>query len=94
MTNNQNQKTLEQLIGAAAEHLPDGWEIRIEVQHEYGEVIVTRPDGTEVPMQDGESDIREQFKNAGLLIRDEIMADTVLPNENIALAKVKGVEIV
>jgi hypothetical protein len=75
--------TLEQLIEAAAEHLPDGWEIRIEVQHEYGEVIVTRPDGTEVQMQDGESDIREQFKNAGLLIRDELAADAKPSNNRI-----------
>lgn len=74
-------KSLEQLIEMAAENLPEDWEIRIEVQHEYGAVIVTRPDGTEVYVSDGENSIREQFRDAGLLIRDEIAADRLLrPN--------------
>lgn len=69
---------IEQLIDSAAENLPELWEIRIVVQREYAEVIVTRPDGSDVPMQDGESDMREQFRNALCLIRDELEADKML----------------
>ena len=71
-------KSLEQLIDLAAENIPEGWEVRIEVSTGYGEVIVTRPNGSEVPMSDGESDIREQFRDAAILIRDEIEADRLL----------------
>jgi hypothetical protein len=71
-------KTLEELINQAAEVLPDWWEIRIEVQQGYGQAIVTRPDGTEVQMSDGENDIREQFRDALGLVRDELEADKLL----------------
>jgi hypothetical protein len=71
-------KSLEQLIDSAAENLPAEWEIRIDVQREYGEVIVTRPDGSECPMADGENDMREQFRDALCLIRDELEADRLL----------------
>lgn len=71
-------KTLEQLINQAAEVLPDWWELRIEVQQGYGQVIVTRPDGSEVQMSDGENDIREQFRDALTLVRDELEADKLL----------------
>lgn len=71
-------KSLEQLIDSAAENLPPDWKIRIEVQREYGEVIVTRPDGSECPMSDGENDMREQFRDSLCLIRDELEADRLL----------------
>lgn len=69
------------MIERAAETLPEDWEVRIDVQRGYGEVIVTRPDGTEVPMQDGESDIARQFQNASILIRDELEAGKMTPDQ-------------
>ena len=70
--------SLEKLIDKAAQNLPAEWEIRIEVQAGYGEVIVNRPDGTDCPMSDGENDMREQFRDALNLIRDEIEADRLM----------------
>ncbi|MDE2102940.1 MAG: hypothetical protein KGL39_37195, partial [Patescibacteria group bacterium] len=63
--------SIEQLIDEAAESLPQGWSIRIEVENGCGEVITERPDGSTVFMADGESDIREQFRSARRLIHDE-----------------------
>ena len=70
--------SLEQLIDDAAENLPEGWSIRIEVENGCGEVIAERPDGSTVMMADGESDICEQFRNACILIRDELEADRLM----------------
>jgi hypothetical protein len=71
-------KSLEQLIDVAAQNLPPDWEIRIEVQADYGQVIVNRPDGTDCPMADGKNDIREQFRDAIALVRDEVEAGRLL----------------
>lgn len=76
-----SRQSLEQLIEAAAEKLPEGWTVAIEVQKGYGEVMVTRPDGTGVGMSDGEMTISEQFAFASIFIRDEIQADEISQNE-------------
>lgn len=66
---------LEKLIDAAVENLPEGWIIRIKVENGYSEVATETPEGSTVTMEDGESDICEQFRNACQLIRDELEAE-------------------
>jgi len=72
---------IESLIESAAEHLPYGWEIRIHVEKGSGLVIAVRPDGSEVAMCDGESDIAEQFRLAMCLAEDETAADLMANDE-------------
>ena len=67
--------TLDQLINTAAEKLPEDWEINIEVQQGYGEVIVTRPNGDQVHMHEDDTTLTQQFANALRLIHDELEAD-------------------
>ena len=63
---------LEQLIERAAKDLPEDWQITIQVEKGSGSVIVTRPVKSDVHMDDGESDIEEQFSYALELVRDEM----------------------
>ncbi len=67
--------TLMGRIEHAAEHLPDGWEIRIEVEQGSALVRVIRPDKTDIIIDDGESDICECFRDACIVARDECAAD-------------------
>lgn len=66
---------LDQEIEKAAEHLPDGWAIRIEVEKGYGGVVAIRPDGYEVAIEDGELDITEQFRAALQLALEDSYED-------------------
>lgn len=68
-------KSLEELIEDTCESLPEGWAIQIYAEQGSGYVTVIRPDESEVHMSDGESDIREQYRNALCLVQDEIAAD-------------------
>lgn len=65
-------QSLNDELDYAAEHLPEGWSIRIDVERGVGSVTAIRPDGTEVDMHDGESDLSEQFRTAIRLAYDEI----------------------
>lgn len=77
--------TLEQRIESACEHLPEGWRIRIDIENGSGTVTAIRPDDTEAPMGDGESDLEEQVRDACLLARDEIAADKLsLENKKVS----------
>lgn len=66
---------LEQALEHAAEHLPDGWQIKIEVEKGAGWVTAIRPDETEVGMSDAEDDFSDQVVNAIRLAHDELAAD-------------------
>lgn len=70
-------KTLEELIELAAETLPEGWMTEVHAESCSGFVKAIRPDQTEVIMDDGESDITEQFRNAMILADEETKADTL-----------------
>jgi hypothetical protein len=83
--------TLEQRIESACEQLPEGWRIRIDIEKHSGTVTAIRPDDTEVPMGDGESDLEEQVRDAGLLARDEIAADKLsLENDQAEASGARG----
>jgi hypothetical protein len=60
------------MIERAAIDIPEDWQIAIQVEKGSGSVIVTRPDQSEVHMDDGESDIEDQFSYALELVRDEV----------------------
>ena len=68
--------TLEKRIESACEYLPEGWRIRIDIERDAADVTAIRPDGSEVPMSDGERDIEEQLTDAICLARDETSANT------------------
>lgn len=55
---------LEQLIERAAELLPAGWSIRIEVENGAAWVEAIRPDESTVHMDDGETDLVEMVNAA------------------------------
>lgn len=71
---------LEQRIEHACEHLPEGWQIRIDMENGYAGVVAIRPDESEVFLGDGETDINEQVRDAFLLARDETAADSMSNN--------------
>jgi hypothetical protein len=66
--------TLEQAIEHAAEHLPDGWVVRLEAEHNSAWVEAIRPDGSKVMMGDGETDLAEQVRDVVKLAHDEAAA--------------------
>ena len=68
------QRTLEDLINLAAETLPENWEIVIETQQGYGEVIVHNPNGSIMPMFQDDTTITQQFANALSLAKIEASA--------------------
>lgn len=63
--------SLEKAIDHAAEHLPSSWSIRIDVERYSGSVTLIRPDGSEIDLHDGESDMAEQVMNAVKVAHDE-----------------------
>ncbi len=63
--------TLEQRIEDAAERLPEGWSITIEVENGAASITVNRPDGTAAHIDDDERDIAELFSCAVAFVRDE-----------------------
>jgi hypothetical protein len=65
-------KSLDELINQAAFELPDTWEINIEIQQGYAEVIITKPDGSLIHMFEDDINLNQQFQNALTLIRKEI----------------------
>lgn len=68
--------TLEKRIDSACACLPEWWRVRIDIERGAADVTTIRPDGTEVPMSDGERDIEEQLKDAICLAHDETCANT------------------
>ena len=67
--------TLEQALEHAAARLPDGWQIRIEIENGAGWVEAIRPDQSTVMMDDTESDLVEMVLAALRLAFDEIAAE-------------------
>lgn len=68
---------LEQAVEYAAEKLPDGWSIRIEVENGASWVEANRPDGRTIQIDVGDSDLVEQVIAAVNVARIET---TDLPN--------------
>lgn len=68
---------LEKAIDSACGNLPDGWRIRIDIEHGYGGVTAIRPDGTEVDMYEDETDMAEQVCAVIRLAHDEAEADKI-----------------
>ena len=62
------KRTLEDLINLAAEILPKEWEIIIEPQQGYGEVIIHKPDGS---LFEDDTSITQQYANALSLAKIE-----------------------
>ena len=60
---------LDELINQATQELPKNWEINIEIQQGYAEVIITKPNGSLVHMFQDEINLTQQFQNALLYIR-------------------------
>ncbi len=75
---------LEQAIDHAAEHLPDGWEIRISIERGAGYAEAIRPDFSEVGMDTGDLDLAEQVLEAVRLAHDESAADELSPENTPA----------
>ena len=73
--------SLENLINDAAEVLPEGWIVRIEVEKGAGWVKVIRPDGTEVEIEDDECDMAEMFQDAVGMVMDEVAMDRIIESE-------------
>lgn len=74
-------KTLESAIECAAEHLPTGWKIRIDIENGYGGTTAIRPDESEVSMDTGDTCLDEQVSNALRLALDEEAADKLSTQE-------------
>lgn len=51
-------------IERAAEHLPQGWEIRIHVGPGYATAELTNPDGDEVLLQCGSAGLADEINDA------------------------------
>ena len=67
--------TLEKRIDSACEYLPYGWRLRINIERDAAYVTAIRPDGTEVPMPDGERDIEERVTDAILFALDTSLCE-------------------
>lgn len=63
--------TLERALERAAEHLPQGWNIRISVENGAGWIRAERPDGTEVELYEDETDFADQVCAAVQIARLE-----------------------
>lgn len=72
------EPTLDQLINIAAQTLPPQWEINIEVQNGYGEVILIRDDGYTFHMHEDETTLAQQFVNALQMIKDADAKDKAI----------------
>ena len=72
---------LTKAIEYAAEFLPEGWRVRMEVENGSASVTAIRPDGTEVDMHDDESDLEKMVADAVRLAVDEIEADKMLESD-------------
>ena len=59
-----SKQSLDELINQAAKELPENWEINIEVQQGYAEVIITNPDGTLIHMFQDDATLTQQFQDA------------------------------
>jgi len=70
------EKTLDQLINQAAYELPHNWEITIEIQQGYAEVIVTNPEGTPTTFFEDDTNINQQLQNALTYIRQQMAQST------------------
>ena len=68
---------LEQSIEHAAEYLPEGWTIILQIERSAGWVEVIRPDKSTVLMDDGECDLVDQVVNGCRLAHEEIAADRI-----------------
>lgn len=62
------KRPLEDLINQAAKELPEDWQIIIETEQGYAEVIVYDPNGVPTLFQD-DTPILEQFANALAYVR-------------------------
>ncbi len=55
-------RSMEEAVEYAAEHLPEGWEIVIEVENGSGRVLVRGPNRTECDMYIRGTDLTEQVR--------------------------------
>jgi hypothetical protein len=62
---------LEQMIECAAMTLPEGWRVRIEVEHGAAWVKAVKPDGTDVDIDSDEHDLAGHVRLAIGLAHDE-----------------------
>jgi len=69
--------TLEKRIESICQHMPEGWDVRIELEQGAANVIAVRPDGYEVNMGNGDDDLEGQIHDAYRLAIDEIMAGEI-----------------
>ena len=82
--------TLDDLLEKAAEVLPEGWSLRIDVERGSGGVTMIRPDGSEEDIQPEDMNIKEQFARAILLCCNE--ATTILFTEMPPVTPTSNVE--
>jgi hypothetical protein len=68
---------LDKLIESAAECLPDGWSIMLEVEKGAMSINAIRPDQTKIPLDDCDRDISELFGDAIRVAFDEVEADRI-----------------
>ena len=65
--NTKTMKSLDELLNNAAENLPEGWQIKIEVEKDSGSITAIRPNGSEVDMYDPDEEMEDQFWAALIL---------------------------
>jgi len=75
----QTDMTLEQAIDHAAEHLTEGWQIRIHIERGSGLVVAERPDSSVVDMYEDEADLSEHVMAAVRLAHDETESEKMHP---------------
>lgn len=63
--------TLLARIEDAARTLPKGYVVRIDVENGAGTVKLVRPDDSQMVVDDGESTIAEQFRDACVIAKEE-----------------------
>jgi len=71
-------KSLDELLNTAAENLPGGWQIKIEVEKDSGSITAILPDGSEVDMHEPDEEMEDQFWAALKLASDEYECGEIL----------------
>jgi hypothetical protein len=72
--------SLEKRIDFICEYMPDGWSVPIKLEEGSGFVVVVRPNGTEVNVDNGDNSLEEQLFDAYRLAQDEIAAEKLEEN--------------
>lgn len=71
-------RSLDNILEQAAEHLADGWQIEIQVENGSASVAAIRPDWSRIEMWEDETDYEEQYQSAIKLSNDEAASDAIL----------------